>query len=109
MAAKQLSLRPFSGHLWVATTREDYEKADRRIFKTPDVLTCATEGRFSGGQGKDGVWTYLVYAESAPVMAHELSHALFAVFEHCGINPADSGGEVFCYMLQQLLEESGMS
>lgn len=109
MAAKQLSLRPFSGHLWVATTREDYEKVHRRIFKTPDVLTCAQVGRFSGREGSDGIWTYLVYAESASVMAHELCHVLFAVFERCQINPSDSMGEVFCYMLQQLLEESGVS
>lgn len=77
--------------------------AHKRLFKKPDVLTCATSGRFSGGEGKDGVWTYLVWAPSSNVLAHELSHILFHVFDRCGMDPRDSGGEAFCYMLSQLM------
>jgi hypothetical protein len=54
-------------------------------------------------QGKDGMWTYLVWGESPEVMAHEFAHVIFHVFERCGINPSDSGGEAFCYMLSQLM------
>jgi hypothetical protein len=100
---KELSLRPYPGKLFVATTQKDYELAHKKLFKTPDVLTCATAGRFTAGEGHDGMWTYLVFAKSADTLAHEFSHVLFTVFEFCGIDARDSGGEAFCYMLGQLM------
>lgn len=101
--AIEISLRPYTGRLFFSNTRKGYEASHKVIFKTPDVLSCATEGRFGGGEGKDGLWTYLVYADSYPVLAHELVHVLFHVFQRCGIEPSDSGGEAFCYMLSQLM------
>lgn len=77
------------------------------MFKTPDVLSCAQEGRFSGGEGKDGMWTYLVWGAKQHTLAHELSHAVLHLFERCGIDPREAGGEPFCYMLSQLLLEAG--
>jgi hypothetical protein len=102
---KELKLRPYPGRLFVTTTKEDYESAHKKLFKTPDVLTCKTAGRYVGGEGHDGLWTYLVFAPSPPILAHELSHVLFTVFEFCEIDVRDSGGEAFCYMLGQLMSE----
>ena len=102
---KELSLRPYHGRLFVVTTKKSYERAHKRLFKTPDVLTCATAGRFSGGEGRDGLWAYLVFAPEPHLLAHEFSHVLFHVFERCGMDPRDSGGEAFCYMLSQLMLE----
>lgn len=101
--AKELSLRPYNGKLFIAQTREDYEKSHKWLFKTPDVLTCAQEGRFAGGEVKDGIWTYLVWAEYPHTLAHELSHAVLHVFERCGIDPREGNGEPFCYLLSQLI------
>ena len=103
---KELSLRPYHGRLFVATTKKDYEAAHKKLFKTPDVLSCASAGRFTGGEGHDGMWTYLVFADEPHTLAHELSHVLFAVFERVGMDPQDSGGEAFCYMLSQLMLET---
>jgi len=91
----------------VAKTAKGYEKAHRKLFNTPDVLSCAQEGRFSGGEGKDGMLTYLVWGAKPHTLAHELSHAVLHLFERCGIDPRDAGGEPFCYMLSQLLLEAG--
>jgi hypothetical protein len=99
----ELSLRPYSGRLFFVTSKKAYERAHKKLFKTPDVLTCDHEGRFSGGEGEDGKWTYLVFAATASTMAHEFSHVLFHVFGRCGICASDSGGEPFCYMLSQLM------
>lgn len=101
--ARELSLRPYNGRLFFADTQADYLRAHKRVFKTPDVLTCATEGRFTGGQGADGLWTYLVWAETPHTLAHELSHVVLHVFERCGIDPRDANGEPFCYLLSQLM------
>lgn len=101
--AKELSLRPYNGRLFLAESKDDYEKAHDELFAEPDVLTCSMKGRYGGGAGHDGVWTYLVYAETPDIMAHEFCHVLFHVWERCGMNPSDSGGEQFCYMLSQLM------
>ncbi len=103
---KELSLRPYNGRLFVAKTLADYQRGHKQVFKEPDVLTCATAGRFTGGNGKDGLWTYLIWAPTPPLMAHELSHAILHTFERCGIDPREANGEPFCYMLSQLMLEA---
>ena len=105
----ELSLRPYHGRLFVTRSLKAYEKAHQRIFKTPDVLTCAQNGRFSGGEGKDGMWTYLIWGAKPHTMAHELSHVVLHVFERCGIDPREAGGEPFCYMLSQLILEANVN
>lgn len=103
---KELSLRPYHGKLFIAKNKKEYESAHLKIFKTPDVLNCSQVGRFVGGEGKDGMWTYLIWADNQCAMAHELSHAVLHLFERCGIDPREAGGEPFCYMLSQLLLEA---
>lgn len=103
---KELSLRPYHGRLFIAKTPKEYEGGHVRLFKTPDVLTCAQVGRMTGGEGKDGKWTYLVWGKDAPQLAHELSHVVLHVFDRCGIDPREAGGEPFCYMLSQLMTEA---
>lgn len=103
---KELSLRPYHGRLFVAESRNEYQKQHRKLFKTSDILTCAQAGRMTGGEGKDGMWTYLIYADATPQLAHELSHVVLHVFERCGIDPREALGEPFCYMLSQLMLEA---
>lgn len=102
----ELSLRPYSGNLFVARTRKGYEEAHAVLFKHPDVLNCSQAGRFSGGEGKDGMWTYLVWAKNAHALSHEMCHVVLHVFERCGIDPIAAGGEPFCYMQSQILLEA---
>lgn len=104
---RELSLRPYHGRLFVVKTAKRYEKAHRELFQTSDMLSCAQEGRFSGGEGKDGMWIYLVWGKSPHSLTHELAHVVLHVFERCGIDPREAGGEPFCYMLSQLLLEAG--
>ena len=102
---KELSLRPYNGKLFLAKSAKKYEQAHLKLFRTPDILTCAQKGRFSGGEGVDGMWTYLVWGNDPHTLVHELSHVVLHVFERCGIDPRESCGEPFCYMLEQLLHE----
>lgn len=102
---KELSLRPYNGRLFIAKTAKEYEKEHTKLFKTPDVLSCSQSGRFTGGEGKDGMWTYLVWGNSQHTLTHELAHVVLHVFERCGIDPREGAGEPFCYMLSQLVLE----
>ena len=99
----RVSLRPYQGQLFVALTREDYEKAHAKIFKRPDVLNCSQAGRFSGGEGENGEWTYLLWVSEPHNLAHEVAHVAFHVFERCGIEPVSGREEPFCYLLSQIL------
>ena len=104
---KELSLRPYNGRLFVVSTTKEYERAHKRLFKTLDVLSCAQEGRFSGGEGRGGMWTYLVWGKKPHNLAHEISHTVLHVFKRCGIDPREGNGEPFCYMLSQLILDAG--
>ncbi len=103
---KELSLRPYTGRLFVAKTRKAYQKRHIELFAESDVLGPRQAGRMSGGKDSDGAWTYLIFAEAAPQLAHELSHVILSVFEDCGIDPREANGEPFCYMLSQLMQEA---
>lgn len=100
---KEISLRPYSGRMFYAKTRKGYEQGHRELFREPDVLNCSQGGRFSGGCGKDGIWTYLLWADTQPYLAHEVAHVVLHTFERCGIDPCSGNGEPFCYMLSQIL------
>lgn len=105
---KELSLRPYNGRLYVCSTERDYQKSHKQIFGERDVPLASRgiEGRFSGGCGEDGHWAYVVWYSSPHTLAHELSHCVLHVFERCGIDPREAGGEPFCYMLSQLMKEA---
>lgn len=100
---KELSLRPYNGKLFLAASSAEYERLHIKLFRQPDVITCSQVGRMTGGDGNDGVWTYLIWAKDAPQLAHELSHVILHTFERCGIDPREANGEPFCYMLSQLM------
>ena len=104
---RKISLRPYNGTLYYASTVDDYHKAHMKYFShcPPDELTDAQCGRFFGGEGKDGYWAYLVWASKPCYLAHEMAHVVFHVFDRCGLDPSDSGGEAFCYLLSQLLSD----
>lgn len=99
----ELSLRPYFGKLHVASNRETYEAEHRRLFKSEDRLCADQDGRFFAGEGKDGYWTYLVWAKHDYALVHELSHVVLHLFGLVGIDPREAMGEPFCYMLSQLL------
>lgn len=102
----EISLRPYTGRLFFARTARLYEQAHKDLFLEPDIINCTqTGGRFNGGCGKDGMWTYLIWAEKTHFIVHELSHVVLHVFDRSGINPVKAKGEPFCYYLSQLVED----
>lgn len=101
----EVSLRPYPGKLYVAPDAEIYERSHVKLFNESDALNPTQSGRFSGGSGPGGYWTYLIWASSQHILAHELSHVVLHLFERCGIDPRQAGGEPFCYLISQLIED----
>jgi hypothetical protein len=89
--------------MFLASSKRDYERSHIKLFKQPDVLTCDQGGRFSAGGGKDGLWTYLIWANTPKSLVHEICHVVLHVFERCGMDPRECQGEPFCYMVSQIL------
>lgn len=105
MKVKEFSIKPYNGRLFIAKTKKSYEKAHKTYFNESHSVSCNVEGQFYGGCCKDGFWTYLLWADNDAAMAHELSHAILHIFERVGIDPRESNGEPFCYLLQYLFTE----
>jgi hypothetical protein len=99
----EISLKPYNGRLFYATTKAAYEQAHQELFSEHETLAGNQIGRFAGGENKKGEWTYLLWAKTEAAFAHEICHILFHVWERCGMDPRDSGGEAFCYMLSQIM------
>ena len=102
----EISVKPYNGRLFVSGNTELYGELFKHFNETPDVLESNIGGQVAIGCGSDGMWMYLVYASDTANLVHELTHAALHIFERCGINPASSEGEAFCYFLGYLFEES---
>lgn len=103
---KTLTLRPYPGTLLVCETRKEFKREYRKLFGDNNHgLTPSNKGRMAGRYCKKRV-TYLVWASSPAVMAHEVAHVLFSVFDTAGIPTNGVNDEAFCYMLSTLVEEA---
>lgn len=101
---KKISLRPYSGIVYLCESQKEYKKKHHKIFNEPIDLT-GKNGRCDG-YNDNGFYGYLVWANDSPSLAHEMAHVVIHVFKRCGIDPSDSDGEAFCYLLAQLLRDS---
>jgi len=110
MKLKELSITPYPGRAFLAKSRKDFLKAYSALFNQKCDLEDGTDGYCAYGQhSKDGSVIYLLWAQGmkTPILAHELSHLIFMIFERVGIAPLSSGGEPFCYMMTHLLRQAG--
>lgn len=99
---KEISLRPYSGTLYVASSRVEYIKRHKALFKFDAATDDSHAGNWRGGYA-GRTFTYLVWGRNHHYLSHELTHVALNVFDRCGIDPRDSGGEPFCYLLGQLM------
>ena len=103
----KLSLRPYPGEVFVAASIEEYERAVLKLFKISDRPDKTMSGRFFAGENHAGKWLYLVWGKDKNRLAHELSHVILHLFDRVGIDPREASGEPFCYLLSQLLLDTG--
>lgn len=103
---REISLRPYSGRLFIVQRAREFDLAHKRLFKVAHSMSKDQAGRVAYGPGDDGMWTYLVWGDAAHTLAHEIAHVVLHLFERCGIDPREGNGEPFCYMLSQLLLEA---
>lgn len=99
----ELSLRPYHGRLFLADDKKAFIAACRRKLKSNDAIPEAADGAFAGQEVDGGDWVYIIWANTESSLAHEICHILFHVFDRAGMDPRDSKGEAFCYMLSQLM------
>lgn len=99
------SLRPYPGILCLTRSRATYLRQYKRMFGFNDRIDRDSGGRCSFGTTRDGELGFVVWADNKTTLAHELSHVVLDLFDHCGIDPNGCNGEPFCYMMQQLTND----
>lgn len=99
---KTISLSPYPGSVTICDTKKQYRKQHKKLFGY-GVDFDIKRGRCDG-DAKTG--NYLVYAEDNYLMVHEMCHVVMTLFDRIGVNPADSQGEAFCYMIEHLTREA---
>lgn len=106
--AYEASLKPYTGRLFMAATREAFEAAYKLIYGEECKVTEHQGGRFVFGHGKDLMATYLIWANRSPgLWAHEISHVLLDLLPKMGFNLNNvENDEAFCYMIEHLMNQT---
>lgn len=60
--------------------------------------------------GEDGRVVYLIgnFSQKRTVLVHEAAHATLFILNRAGVDSRDSNGEVYCYLLDSILEGLGL-
>lgn len=105
---KTLSLRPYPGKLLVCETRKEFKREYRKLFGDDNhELTPSKRGRMVGSYSdKLRQPTYIIWAENAAALAHEVAHVIFSIFDVAGVPTNVVNDEAFCYMLETLFAEA---
>lgn len=107
---KELSLRPYPGRVFLCRSMAELRREHRRLTKN-DIGESSenSHGLMAVVKNeKTGKRIYLVTADTPSCLAHEFSHVIFSLFDYVGMDPRDSQGEAFCYLLDRLLQDAGV-
>lgn len=79
----------------------------RKLGIKYDLQTSDIEGSYgccwTPAKGPYVLW--IQPGQGPAILSHECAHATFGILKHCGIDPASSDNEPFCYTLQRMLEQ----
>tara|TARA_R110000868_G_scaffold408135_1_gene690368 strand:+ start:115 stop:420 length:306 start_codon:yes stop_codon:yes gene_type:complete len=89
----------------VAKTAEAYRKTYERLSNEKSSLDDSYCGECSSIIIKGGKLRLLIYAKDVQSLVHELSHAVFFIFDHCGVHASNTNTEPFCYYIDHLFGE----
>jgi len=104
---KVLSLTPYPGLIYVCETFKELQKIHKKLTggKVANNGACGKTYQLE----KDGEVAYLVWGDKPAALIHELTHCALYTFEHIGSDPRECNGEPFCYLLDRLIEEAGVT
>ena len=106
MSCKQssfsISLAPYCGRLIVAKDVHAYERVYNRLSGSTRKIDQTQCGECSSHVDAKGRFRLVIYAINMPSLIHELSHGVFFLFDHCGVEASNTHTEPFCYMIDHL-------
>lgn len=104
-----IPLQPYPGKLFFAETKEAFNAALDHLRWDIERMgtTDCRAGRAASGMGREGLPCFLIYADNAASLAHEVVHTVFAVFDLIGASPLCGAEEPFCYMVSQIMTDIG--
>jgi hypothetical protein len=103
---KKIFLTPYPGQVILAKNVAEFKKIYKQYTGEETRVPKTTVGRCQPLEHDKYATTYLVFAESASDLAHELSHVVLKLFQCINTDPRGEGEEPFCYLLAHLLDEA---
>lgn len=103
---KRIELTPYYSHVIVTRSAADAKRTYQRMFKQKLEILTNCYGLTTTLQRKGCTDAYFVYAVRTSDLAHEFGHVLLRLFKSIGSDPAEGGGEPFCYLLSHLMDEA---
>ena len=82
-----------------------YKKIYKQLMKEESDIDDTDYGQCSPAIISGGKFRLLLYARDVSSLIHELSHAVFFIFNHCGIKASTTNTEPFCYLIDHLFGE----
>ena len=102
---KEISLSPYPGVCFVTKDPKVFKRAALELYDRQEDLD-GKSGRFLQGPSWYHPHTSLVWWTSNEVLAHEMAHVVFGLFDTVGIRTECGNDEPFCYMLSYLIFET---
>jgi hypothetical protein len=103
-SAVEIRLIPYRHTLFFVDSPKKMARCCPHVGEIPSDCAGMTIACTCGG---GAVFIVGVFNKRLDTLVHELAHAVMLLFQHIGMNPADSGGEAFAYMQQYLYERLG--
>lgn len=102
---REIPLRPYPGVVFVTKDRKAFQLAAKELLGRDEDLR-GKAGRFIQGPSSYHFHTAIVWWTKPEVLAHELAHVVFGVFDCVGVRSDLGNEEPFCYLLSQLYLEA---
>jgi hypothetical protein len=104
-SAVEYVMSPYKRSVYLVTDRKTLGQCQQ--FMGEDIWDASRSGGVTMKMvhPKYGEMFFLgVFDGRLSTLAHECAHAVFMVLERVGIEPTDSHGEAFCYLLEDMFK-----
>ena len=102
----ELSLRPYSGRLFIAKNRGACVKAYQEIYGGVTSIPDNNGGKFYSGSAKDGMHTFLIWGMDIPRWVHEITHVILELLPKLGFDLNNEAcDEAACYLMQAIIAD----
>lgn len=104
---REIPITPYPGRVFAAATKTAYIKAHRIIFGEGASISDTSSGYCACADGKDGLTTWLIWADELSCWSHEAAHVCLDLLPRLGFDLNEGNcQEAFCYLIHHIVKEA---